>query len=161
VGESIEVLRALWTQPRVTFRGRWHTIVDAGLNPLPVQRPIPIWIGGDSDAALRRAARLADGWMPGMASYSPPLATAESRRDLVERLRRYIRDAGRRADEVGIEVRIALSEGGPPEWRRAVDEWRALGATHISVQTTGAGLRTPSDHVAAAGRFLETVRGIL
>ena len=44
--EQIEVMRALWTQEIVNFEGRWHKITDAGINPLPVQRPIPIWIGG-------------------------------------------------------------------------------------------------------------------
>ncbi|MBX7251491.1 MAG: LLM class F420-dependent oxidoreductase, partial [Candidatus Promineofilum sp.] len=63
--EQIEVLRALWTQELVTFKGRWHDIPDAGLNPLPVQRPIPLWFGGHADVVLRRLARLGDGWMPG------------------------------------------------------------------------------------------------
>ena len=62
--EQIEVLRLLFTQELVTFKGRFHDIPDAGLNPLPVQRPIPIWLGGHADAVLRRVARLGDGWLP-------------------------------------------------------------------------------------------------
>ena len=73
--EQIDVMRALWTQELVTFEGRWHKITDAGLNPLPVQRPIPVWIGGGPGSAgstsqtgtervLRRVARKADGWFP-------------------------------------------------------------------------------------------------
>ncbi len=62
--EQVDVLRRLWTEPLVTYRGRWHRIEDAGLNPLPVQRPIPIWFGGTDDRALRRGARLGDGWLP-------------------------------------------------------------------------------------------------
>ena len=64
IEEQIDLLRKLWTQPLVDFHGRWHTIPDAGINPLPVQRPIPIWIGGQSEPAIRRAARLGDGWLP-------------------------------------------------------------------------------------------------
>jgi alkanesulfonate monooxygenase SsuD/methylene tetrahydromethanopterin reductase-like flavin-dependent oxidoreductase (luciferase family) len=56
--EQIEVLRMLWTRPTITYRGRWHTITDAGINPLPMQRPIPIWIGGESPAAIRRPATI-------------------------------------------------------------------------------------------------------
>ena len=61
--EQIAVLRALWTQEAVTFRGQWHTIVDAGINPRPVQRPIPIWIGGRAEAVAARSGRLGDGWI--------------------------------------------------------------------------------------------------
>lgn len=61
VEEQLEVMRRLWTQELVTFEGQWHRVPDAGIRPLPVQRPIPIWMGGDSDAVIRRAARLADG----------------------------------------------------------------------------------------------------
>jgi probable F420-dependent oxidoreductase len=62
--EQLEVLRRLWTEPLVTFEGREHRIPDAGLNPLPRQRPIPIWFGGHDDRALRRAARFGGGWIP-------------------------------------------------------------------------------------------------
>jgi alkanesulfonate monooxygenase SsuD/methylene tetrahydromethanopterin reductase-like flavin-dependent oxidoreductase (luciferase family) len=64
VQEQITVLRALFTQEKVTFHGRWHRLVAVGIRPLPMRRPIPIWIGGQADAALRRAAMVGDGWMP-------------------------------------------------------------------------------------------------
>jgi probable F420-dependent oxidoreductase len=159
VGEQIRVLRALWTDPCATFRGRRHTIVEAGLSPMPVQGPIPIWIGGDSDAALRRAGTLGDGWMPGLGSYSSAVATADGRRALVERLRAIARDAGRDPAAIGIEARVSAANGVPDEWRRAVDEWRDLGATHVSVMTYGAGLRDMPEHVTMARRFLDAVRG--
>ena len=64
--EQIELLRLLWTQDEVTFEGQWDHVEGAGINPLPVQRPIPIWIGpgggGQAPAVLRRVGRLADGW---------------------------------------------------------------------------------------------------
>jgi probable F420-dependent oxidoreductase len=64
IEEQVQVLRKLWTEELVTFEGRWHTIPDAGLNPLPVQRPIPLWFGGHADPVLRRIAGLGDGWLP-------------------------------------------------------------------------------------------------
>src|SRR5215472_4455384 len=93
--EQIAVLRALWTQPTVTFKGRWHQIEDAGIKPLPVQRPIPIWIGGGAEATLRRAGRIGDGWFPQM-------APDERAGAMVERLRLYTREAGRADSAVGI-----------------------------------------------------------
>jgi probable F420-dependent oxidoreductase len=62
--EQIEVLRLLWTNELSTYEGRWHTVSDGGINPLPVQRPIPIWFGGMDERVLRRLARLGDGWKP-------------------------------------------------------------------------------------------------
>ena len=66
--EQVLLRKQLWSEPLVTFSGRWHTISDAGLNPLPQQRPIPLWFGGHADAVLRRIARLGDGWLPGYRS---------------------------------------------------------------------------------------------
>ena len=96
------MLRALWTQDVVTFEGRWHHIDAAGINPLPVQRPIPIWIGGGADAVLSRMARIGDGWFP----QSPP--DEQSRTGMAE-LRGYIAEAGRKVEDVGIEPRLNLN----------------------------------------------------
>src|SRR3989475_1201724 len=86
--EQIAVMRALWTQEVVNFKGRWHQITDAGLNPLPVQRPIPIWLGGRAEAVVKRVGRLADGWFPQF----PPDKAGE---DMLNRMRDYARQAGR------------------------------------------------------------------
>ncbi len=158
MAEQVKVLRALWTQESVTFFGRWHHIVAAGINPMPLQRPIPIWMGGAADAALRRIARLADGWFFGGGLPDPYTRPAPvSRQESVERLRRYARAAGRDPAALGIEGRVALGQGGPEEWRKAVDEWRALSATHLSVSTMRAGLATPDAHVDAIRRFRDAV----
>src|SRR5919202_1978928 len=140
--EQIEVLRQLWTEPVVTFKGRWHTITEAGLNPLPVQRPIPIWIGGDADATLRRIGRLGDGWFP----RQPP---NEQMRATLERLRDYAREAGRAPESVGIEARLNYGQMPEADWAGFAEAWRGLGATHLSVNTMGAGLASLQDHVEA------------
>jgi len=158
IAEQIKVMRALWTQEIVTFRGRWHTIVEAGLNPLPVQRPIPIWMGGAADAALRRAARLADGWLFG-GGLPNPYTRGPSRRpaELIERLRLHIREAGRDPASFGIEARIAVGRDEPEEWHKLAEEWREMGATHLSFSTMGAGLGTPDGHIEAIRRFRDAV----
>jgi probable F420-dependent oxidoreductase len=152
VEEQMEVLRLLWTEPIVTFAGKYHRITEAGLNPLPVQRPIPIWIGGMADVALERTGRLADGWFP--------LGRLDdAMREKIDRLRGYTEAAGRPLDAVGIDARVdvrAIPEG---EWAAEVERWQAVGATHLSVNTMGAGLASPRDHIETIRRFKEVVGG--
>ena len=131
--EQIEVLRRLWTEPVVDFDGSWHRIPAAGINPLPVQRPIPIWIGASADVAIRRAARIADGFFPQRPLEGGWPAT-------MERFRAWAEEAGRDPGSIGIEQRIDVSSGTPDDWRASVDEWRGLGATHVSLVTMRGGL---------------------
>ncbi len=143
--EQVAVMRALWTEPVVTFNGRWHHIEEAGINPLPVQRPIPVWLGGTAEAAIERAARIGDGWFPQL----PPNDTA---RGMVERLRGYAKRAGRAPEEVGIEARLTIKGIPEAEWPTYADKWRSLGATHLCVNTMGAGFTSPQQHIDALRR---------
>lgn len=140
--EQIELLRRLWQEPALTFEGRFHTITAAGINPLPVQRPIPIWMGGSSLPALKRIARLAEGYFP----QSNPLE--EGWAATLERMREWRRDAGRDPDDLGIEARVDAAAGTPEDWHRAAAEWRALGATHLSINTMRGALAGPDAHIA-------------
>jgi probable F420-dependent oxidoreductase len=149
--EQIEVLRRLWTEPVVEFNGRYHSIPRAGINPLPVQRPIPIWIGGSAEAALRRAARLADGFFP-----QRPLEGGWPR--TMEQFRTWVAEAGRDPDTIGVEARVDVSAGTADDWRAAAEEWRALGATHISLTTMRGGLAGADAHI---GRIRETAEAFL
>jgi len=149
IEEQIEVLRLLWTQPLVTYQGRWHTIPDAGLNPLPVQRPIPIWMGGKAESAIRRIARLADGWMINLSS-------AEVARPVVELLNRSLEEAGRDRKSFGLEARLAYGDGNPDTWERTIQDWADLGATHLSFNTMGSGFSGPAEHLSAVRKFAET-----
>ncbi len=150
--EQIEVLRLLWSQEIVSYKGQFHTITEAGLNPLPVRRSIPIWMGGRADALLRRTARLGDGWLP---QGKPD----ERMREAVERLQSYIREVGRDPGKVGIEARMNAREGDLDEWVRQTEGWRDLGATHISINTMGAGFKSPGEHIEAIRRYKEAVAG--
>lgn len=144
--EQIEVLRLLLTQPVVDFHGEYHNITEAGINPLPVQRPLPIWIGASVEAAVERAGRIGDGWFPQV----PP---DERGRRLVEILRTSAEQAGRDPNSVGIEARVNLRQGGPDDWRAFYEGWRDLGATHIGVNTMGMGLTSPDEHIRQIERF--------
>jgi probable F420-dependent oxidoreductase len=152
--EQVEVLRALWTQPVLAYAGKWHTITEAGLNPLPVQRPIPIWFGGSADAAMKRIARIGDGWMP----QTPPNDDA---RELVGKLRDAARAAGRSENAVGIEARLSLSQiRDELDWEAFARGWRDLGATYLDLNTMGAGFTHIHHHLDALRRAKAVVESV-
>ncbi|HYB41176.1 MAG TPA: LLM class F420-dependent oxidoreductase [Candidatus Methylomirabilis sp.] len=151
IEEQIELMRALWTKDLVTFQGQWHSVPDAGINPLPVQRPIPVWMGGESEVVVHRAARLADGWMP----HFRPGAEAQA---IVDRLHGRIRDAGRDPAAFGIEGRMTLAQVPAEQRAKELAAWRAMrGVTHLCIHTAGLGLATPAEHVKALERFKKDV----
>jgi probable F420-dependent oxidoreductase len=139
--EQIEVLRALWTQRSVTFDGRFHRITGAGIAPLPVQRPIPVWIGAQSPPAYRRVGRLADGWFPQMGP-GPDFDAA------FEQVRQAATDAGRDPNGIGIDGRV-LWQGNGEAIIDGIGAWAGAGATHVSINTMGRGFRTVDEHLAA------------
>lgn len=143
--EQIAVLRRLWTEPTVSVRGAHHQITGAGLSPLPVQRPIPIWIGSASDPGYRRAGRLADGWFP-MMSPGPRLDHARS---VVEDAATA---AGRDPAQIGMEGRVSW-RGDDDAALAEVTAWSQAGASHLSINTMGAGLATVDDHLAVLARI--------
>ena len=143
--EQVEVLRKLWTQELVTYEGQWHRVTDAGLNPLPIQRPIPIWFGGSDDRALRRLARLGDGWFPLM-------GPDDTCRAAIDKIGSYAREAGRDPKSIGIESRVTIGQKSPEEWKKEIEAWKNLGATHLAVNTMKAGLPTPTAHIEAIRR---------
>ena len=147
--EQVELLRRLWTEPSVTFRGRYDRVTGAGLAPLPVQRPIPVWFGAQSERAYRRVGRLADGWFPQV----PPGPKLDQARSVVEQA---AVEAGRDPVGLGMEGRASWRDD-PGKLAEHAATWRDAGATHLSVNTMGAGLRTVDDHL----RVLETAAGIL
>ncbi len=150
--EQVEVLRALFTQEVVTFEGRWHRIIAAGLNPMPVQRPIPIWFGGgQTETVMRRIARLADGWFP---QRQPDRQGGEA----LEQLRRFAQEAGRDPASIGIEARVQVKDGIDAALDNA-KKWERLGATHVDIMTMRAGLRSVDEHIGAIRAFKEGLDG--
>lgn len=138
--EQVEVMRRLWTEPSVTFEGRYHRITGAGLAPLPVQRPIPVWFGAASERAYARAGRLGDGWFP-MMEPGPGLDYAR------RQVEAAAAGAGRDPEALGMEGRVSWA-GDRDKIAADLRAWAAAGATHVSVSTMGAGLATVDDHLA-------------
>jgi probable F420-dependent oxidoreductase len=147
--EQIELLRRLWTEQSVTFDGAYEQVTGAGLAPLPVQRPIPVWIGAASVPGYRRAGRLADGWFP-MMEPGPGLDYA---RGIVEQA---AAEAGRDPATIGMEGRVTWS-GDDDALARDVAAWADAGASHLSINTMGAGLTSVDEHLAVLTRVAESL----
>ena len=151
IEEQVEVMRRLWTEPVTTFHGQWHHIEAAGINPLPVQRPIPVWMGASSDRAIRRAARIADGWFP-------QVRPDDGGKEVVRRFREYVIESGRDPQIVGIEARVSYGDGDSERWKRELDGWRELNADFVSLVTMGSGLDSVGLQIDATSRFLDVAR---
>jgi probable F420-dependent oxidoreductase len=148
--EQVTLLRRLWTERTVTHEGAHERVTGAGLAPLPVQRPIPIWFGAVAERALRRVGRLADGWFPQV----PPGPRLDEALAIV---RGAAVDAGRDPDALGVEGRISWEEGDVDKLIRQAGRWRDADATHLAVNTMGAGLASVEDHLAALAKASEAL----
>ncbi|MHB1446286.1 MAG: LLM class F420-dependent oxidoreductase [Acidimicrobiales bacterium] len=142
VEEQIELLRRLWTQTVVSFEGTDHTVTGAGLAPMPIQRPIPVWMGASSEPALRRAGRLADGWIP-------LTGTGEGLERAVAAVRQGAQEAEREYDTMGMEGRIGVKAGELDAAARRAQRWEEAGATHLCVNTMGGGFEGIDAHISA------------
>jgi probable F420-dependent oxidoreductase len=151
--EQVELLRLLWTQRLVTYSGEFHQIPDAGIKPMPVQQPIPIWFGGGADAVLKRMAQIGDGWMPN----SMPFEQLEA---MLSKLYGYLADAGRDPASFGIDCRINMSITQEANWAEEVERFRNLGTTHICINTMGMGFQSVDQHIEAIGRFKAVVESL-
>ena len=156
IEEQIEVLRLLWTENPIEFHGKWHHIESAGINPLPVQRPIPIWMGAGApgtpvgpNRVLRRVGRIADG-------YFPLCEAGDTARNLIETVKQYAQEAGRNPDDLKIEGRIELT-GTPEDWQAQLAEWEDLGADAVSIGTARSLFETPDEHIQAMRTFKDVI----
>jgi probable F420-dependent oxidoreductase len=142
IEEQVELMRRLWTEQTVTYAGTYEHVTGAGLAPLPVQRPIPIWFGAQSELAYQRVGRLADGWFPQVA----PGPRLDHARAVVEQAARA---AGRDPASLGMEGRVSWGEQGVDQIVDHIGRWRDAEATHVSINTMNAGLASIDDHLAA------------
>ena len=148
--EQVTLMRRLWTERTVTHHGTHETVTGAGLAPLPVRRPIPVWFGAVAQRALQRVGRLGDGWFPQV----PPGDRLEEARAIV---RQAAIEAGRDPDALGMEGRISWETGDVDRLARQAGKWRDAGATHIAINTMGAGLVSVDDHLAALAKAADAL----
>ncbi|PHV67132.1 LLM class F420-dependent oxidoreductase [Williamsia muralis] len=147
--EQIELLRKMWSEQSVSFTGQYHSVTGAGLGPLPVQRPIPVWIGAASAPGYRRAGRLADGWFP----LVEPGDELEKAKGIVEQA---AHDAGRDPAEIGMEGRIIYT-GSLDAVADELAQWKDADATHVAISTMDAGLESVDDHLEVLAAVAESI----
>jgi probable F420-dependent oxidoreductase len=150
--EQVELMRKLWTEPSVTFSGSYHQVTGAGLAPLPVQRPIPVWFGASSPPALRRAGRLGDGWFP-MVGPGPKLERAR------QQVEQAATEAGRDPAQIGMQGQVSWN-GNAEDLAEGLRMWADAGASHVSINTMDAGLASVDQHLAALTTAAEIARDI-
>jgi probable F420-dependent oxidoreductase len=160
--EQVQVMQALWAEPHVTFKSKWHTLDDAGINPRPASGRVPVWFGGHHERTLERIAKYGDGWMPN--AYPP----GQEALDILARLRSMTEAAGRDPKQVGIEVWVAMGSGSEADWAKEARFWKEAGASHLCLTTTFNRRHhrripghTLSDHLAALRRYHAAVSGEL
>jgi probable F420-dependent oxidoreductase len=148
--EQVLLLRRLWTEQTVTFDGAYERVTGAGLAPLPIQRPIPVWFGAASMPAYRRAGRLATGWFPQV----PPGPKLDAARGEVEQA---AREAGRDPAGLGMEGRVTWGDSGVHKLAEHVGRWREARATHVAVNTMGSGLGSVDNHLTVLAQCAEAL----
>jgi len=160
--EQVQVMQALWKDQYVDFKGRYHTIDNAGINPRPASGRVPVWYGGHHEHTLPRIAKWGDGWMPN--AYPPD----QSALDIFATLRRLTEEAGRDPASVGIEVWTSCGDTSEADWRKEVAFWKKAGATHICLTTTFNRRHhhrikghSVGDHLAALKRYHAAVADVL
>ena len=160
--EQVQVMQKLWAEPHVSFKGRYHTIDDAGINPRPASGRVPVWYGGHHEHTLPRIAKWGDGWMPNA------YPADQSALDIFAELRRLTEAAGRDPASIGIEVWTSCGAGTEADWKRDAAFWKAAGVSHICLTTTFhrrhhtriAG-KTLNDHLTAMRRYRDAIGDVL
>ena len=147
--EQVALLRRYWTERSITFEGEFDRVTGAGIAPLPLQRPIPLWFGGGSKPAFRRMGRLADGWLP-MMTPGPELDEA------MATIAASAEAAGRDPQTIGMEGRITWG-GDLDQVKLEAEQWRALGATHVSINTMGSGLGPVAAHLEVLAKVAQAL----
>jgi alkanesulfonate monooxygenase SsuD/methylene tetrahydromethanopterin reductase-like flavin-dependent oxidoreductase (luciferase family) len=117
--EALDIVKAVWTQPKMSYRGTMYRLEDSGMVIKPVQKPHPpIWFGGDHPDAVRRAAKLADGWISAGGAATEPFAKS------VQTLRAELEKLGRDPATFPISKRVFLSVHERADVARAeVNRW--------------------------------------
>jgi probable F420-dependent oxidoreductase len=159
--EQVQVMQALWAERHVSFKGRWHTIDDAGINPLPLTRRVPLWYGGHNEATWQRIAKWGDGWIM-LAHPQGDAARAE-----IAKLRAYVEAAGRKKEAVGLSVWVS-AVGDEASWRKEIEAWKEAGVTHVTLNNTFGRYyhrripgRSMSDHMTAIKRYQQAVADLV
>lgn len=141
--EQLELFECLFTQPKPRFAGKFYDVPEVGFEPKPVQSPVPVWVGGNSDAAYRRAARYGSGFH---AAFEPLPVVA----DAWQRVLEHTEDLGGDPATMTLSLRVYLDtvgsmdpakslSGSPAQMQDQVAEWREIGVSHLVLDPVAPG----------------------
>jgi len=149
--EQIKLMRELWKNDSITFSGKWHKIDNAGINPLPLKKSIPIWLGGYHTNVFKRVGEIGNGWIGFFKTIEEGVKIIEIIKSSAENHKRYSKD-------IGIEVPISISKNfNPSEIVRKITALEKIGVTHISINTMNMGLKTAHDHIDTIKKFKKII----
>lgn len=151
--EQMALLKMLWTLEIVEFEGTWDQITGAGLNPMPVQRPIPMWIGAQAEprkSVIKRIGTQADGWFV--------LCSPEQFPRLDSAIKSQAQAIGRDPGEIGTEAGVAVVGPREAEWQDRVRRWRDIGLTHLCLRTLGGNLNA-QEHLDKLNAVVDEIPG--
>ena len=149
--EQIDVMRELWSKRVVEYRGDFHNFDSAGINPEPIQRPIPVWIGAMKEVAVRRAARVGDGWF-----MYPRQDPGDEAHAMISTYRQAAAEAGREPDSLGVNATVFANQGsGPDEWRSIMEKWERMGVNELTFRTAESDLENLEAHMNAIKKMAE------
>ena len=148
--EQVDLMRKLWSSDSLDYKGTYHTVNKASINPRPSQ-PIPIWFGGGAPVLLKRCARLGDGWMPLMGAN-------DAAKEALAFLKAEREKAGKTWDGFGVQAQAQFAGGGPERWKKHYDQWQALGATHMAIATHNAEPTDVNGHLDRVSQYMAAIR---
>jgi probable F420-dependent oxidoreductase len=148
--EQVELMRLLWDNEVLEYKGSYHEIDKASINPRP-SKPVPIWFGGGAPQLIQRCAELGDGWIPLM-------GPNEKAKAMLDEIRHQRINKGLSWDDFGVQAQAQYAGGNPELWAKHAAKWRELGASHLAIATHNAGETNVQGHLNRIQEYLDSVQ---
>ena len=148
--EQVELMRLLWSHEVLEYKGEYHEIDRASINPRP-STPVPIWFGGGAPQLIQRCAQQGDGWIPLMGPNDKAKA-------MLDDLKTQRTEHGLSWDGFGVQAQAQYTGGNPELWSQHALKWRNLGATHLAIATHNAEPTNVDGHLDRIGEYLSALK---
>ena len=147
--EQVELMRLLWESEVLEYKGDYHHIDKASINPRP-SKSVPIWFGGGAPQLIERCAHLGDGWIPLM-------GPNEAARKTLAAIKEKRESKGLDWDNFGVQAQAQYAGGDAERWNKHAEKWRNLGASHLAIATHNAEPTNVEGHLGRIKEYLNAV----
>ena len=147
--EQVELMRLLWESEVLEYKGDYHHIDKASINPRP-SKSVPIWFGGGAPQLIERCADLGDGWIPLM-------GPNEAARKTLAAIKEKRKSKGLDWDNFGVQAQAQYAGGDAERWNKHAEKWRNLGASHLAIATHNAEPTNVDGHLGRIKEYLNAV----